>query len=195
MCSADALGALSREDRTTLLEVAGASIRSGLDRNQPLVPHPSGYPPLLTVLRATFVTLQLDGELRGCIGRLEALRPLVQDVAHNAYAAAFADPRFAPVRTHELEHITIDISVLSPAEPISAASRTDLIRQLRPGVDGLIVAEGLQRGTFLPSVWDSLPRPEDFLGHLNRKAGLPADYWSDSFKIWRYTTESIKQAR
>lgn len=191
MCSAEPSPPLSDADRQILLELAVASIRHGLDRGQPLTPDPAPYSPSLTVPRATFVTLHMDGELRGCIGALEPVRPLVQDVAHNAYAAAFEDPRFRPVRADELDRITVEISILSPAMPLQVQSESDLLAQLRPGVDGLIMAEGPRRGTFLPSVWESLPRPEDFLRHLKHKAGLPADYWSDTLKVWRYTTESF----
>ncbi|MEJ2687490.1 MAG: AmmeMemoRadiSam system protein A [Gammaproteobacteria bacterium] len=191
MCSTEPSPSLSDADRQTLLELAVASIRHGLEHGQPLTPETSLYPPSLTVPRATFVTLHKDGDLRGCIGALEPVRALVQDVAHNAYAAAFEDPRFRPVRAEELDRIAVEISILSPAVPMRAESEDDLIGQLRPGVDGLIVAEGPRRGTFLPSVWESLARPEDFLRHLKHKAGLPTDYWSDTLKVWRYTTESF----
>ncbi|MGA7801785.1 MAG: AmmeMemoRadiSam system protein A [Gammaproteobacteria bacterium] len=191
MCSTDTSPILPGAERKSLLEVAIASIRHGLTDGRPLTPDPAHFPSPLAVPRATFVTLHADGELRGCIGALEAVRPLVQDVAYNAYAAAFEDPRFAPLRPGEVDRITVDISILGQAEPVSAASEADLIRQLRPGVDGLIIAEGAQRGTFLPSVWESLPQPREFVQYLKRKAGLPSDYWSNTLKIWRYTTESF----
>lgn len=177
--------------RKTLLEVAEQSIRYSLAGHGRLEPDPANYEEELQQQRATFVTLNCNGKLRGCIGTLDAHLPLIVDVAHNAYSAAFSDPRFPPLRSEEMENLEIDISVLSPSEPMSFESEQDLIEQLHPGVDGLIMEEGKQRGTFLPSVWESLPEPASFLSHLKLKAGLPADHWSDKIKVSRYTTESF----
>lgn len=183
--------AFSPEARKTLLDLARRSIAHGLDRGTPLPVDPSDYPEPLRARRATFVTLHLHGELRGCIGHLEAVQPLVLDVAENAYAAAFRDPRFDPVSPQEAAGLRVHISVLTPPEPLTFASEADLLTQIRPGTDGLILTEGRARGTFLPSVWESLPAPRDFLNHLKRKAGLPADHWSDQVRVARYTTESF----
>lgn len=174
-----------------LLELAKDSIRHGLRHGKPLPVDLAGLAPELAEKRATFVTLHKHGQLRGCIGMLAAVRPLAEDIARNAYAAAFEDPRFPPVSQAELDEIDIHLSLLTPAEPMQFASEADLLRQLQPGVDGLILAEGSQRGTFLPSVWEQLPQPLDFLRHLKRKAGLPMDYWSDSVQVARYRTEMI----
>jgi len=146
----------------------------------------------LKTLRATFVTLQKQGELRGCIGRLEAARPLAEDIAGNAYSAAFEDPRFQPLHESELDGLEIHLSLLTPSEPLAFTSEQDLLDQLRPGEDGLILAEGSRRGTFLPSVWEQLTTPRQFLEHLKLKAGLPASYWSNSIKAWRYRAEVIE---
>jgi AmmeMemoRadiSam system protein A len=135
--------------------------------------------------------LKKSGELRGCIGSIEAHRPLVLDVAHNAYAAAFLDHRFAPLDTRELAEISLDISILTPTEEIQFDNEADLIEKIRPGIDGLILEDGLHRGTFLPSVWESLPDVESFWRHLKLKAGLPIDHWSASLKVSRYTSESF----
>jgi AmmeMemoRadiSam system protein A len=140
---------------------------------------------------ASFVTLHSGAALRGCIGSLEAKRPLICDVAENAFSAAFRDPRFAPVKESELEDIHLDISVLSEAQPLVFESERDLLQKIQPMVDGLILKDGDFRGTFLPSVWESLPDASNFLQHLKLKAGLPADHWSDSLEVWRYTTESF----
>jgi AmmeMemoRadiSam system protein A len=140
---------------------------------------------------STFVTLHLDGQLRGCIGSLEAHRPLAEDVAANAFAAAFRDPRFPPVSRAEAARLALEISVLSPAEPMHFRSEADLLAQLRPGIDGLILSDLGRRGTFLPSVWSQLPAARDFLVHLKHKAGLPADHWSATLSVERYTTESF----
>ena len=174
-----------------LLAVAAQSIEHGLNQNRPLEPDPHDYPAALQALRATFVTLQIEGALRGCIGVLEAIRPLVVDVACNAFAAAFEDPRFPPMTSPELRRLDIHLSVLSPSEPMHFGSESDLLEQIRPGIDGLILEDRGRRGTFLPSVWEQLPRPADFLEHLRHKAGLPSHYWSDTLAVSRYTTESF----
>ncbi len=184
---------LTAEERRTLLTVARHSIQHALEHGSPLPVTLSRYPESLRVKRATFVTLKQREQLRGCIGTLVAIRPLVEDVAQNAYAAAFSDPRFPPLSPAELESLRIEISVLSPPEPMTFSSEADLLKQLRPGVDGLILEEDGYRGTFLPSVWESLPRPEQFLQHLKLKAGLPSDYWSGTLRVQRYTTESFSE--
>ncbi len=181
----------SPEERHTLLETARLSILQGLERGRPLSIDPFRYPEPLREKRATFVTLQIGGRLRGCIGTLEAIRPLIQDVAHNAWAAAFSDPRFPPLSKSEFDSLEIEISILTPPESMVFDSEADLLRQIRPGMDGLILEEDGYRGTFLPSVWKSLPDPHEFLRHLKQKAGLPPNYWSDTLKVYRYTTESF----
>lgn len=183
--------AYSATEQAILLQVACASIVSGLQSGKPLAVDAAACPAPLTKKRASFVTLTQDKALRGCIGSLEACRMLVEDVAYNAFAAAFRDPRFAPLQQQEFETLDIQISVLGTPEPLAVASEQDLLEQLRPGVDGLILQENKLRGTFLPSVWESLPQAEDFLSHLKMKAGLPAAYWSADMRVWRYTTESF----
>ena len=182
---------LETGDRETLLRLARASIRHGLQRGVPLPVQPAEFDEALRRIGASFVTLEEQGQLRGCIGHLEAVQPLVVDVTENAYNAAFRDPRFTPVREEELERIAIEISLLSPARPLHFASEEALIEQLRPGVDGLIFEDGAHRGTFLPSVWSALPERRAFLAQLKRKAGLPPDHWSPSVRVSRYTTESF----
>lgn len=177
--------------RRTLLDIAARSVVHGLEHGTPLPVEADAYPEPLRAPGASFVTLRIGGELRGCIGSLESCRPLVADVADNAFAAAFRDPRFEPLRADEVPDVDFHISVLGPAEPLSFTDEADLIRRLRPGIDGLILRAGRQQGTFLPSVWDSLPQPQDFLRQLKRKAGLPEDYWSDGIQVWRYETESF----
>jgi len=178
--------------RKLLLELARASIEHGLKTGKPLKPELNHYPPELQVMRATFVTLERNHQLRGCIGMLEAVRPLVEDVAENAFLAAFRDHRFDPLAADELDDLEIHISILSPPEPLTFDSEQALIDQLRPGIDGLIMEEGRMRGTFLPSVWESLPDPRQFLQHLKQKAGLFPNYWSDTLKVSRYGSEMFK---
>ena len=183
----------SDEERATLMELARGAIGFAMDhgRARPFVVDPDDYPAHLREERACFVTLNLEGQLRGCIGSLEAHRPLVNDVASNARAAAFNDPRFPPLSPGEFRRLEMHLSILQPAEPMHFGSEEELIEQLRPGVDGLILEERGRRGTFLPSVWEQLPSPARFLQHLKLKAGLPADHWSDTLRMWRYTTESF----
>jgi AmmeMemoRadiSam system protein A len=179
---------LSDGQRGQLLDIAWGSIRHGLAHDSPSRPELSGLPGVLVRPAATFVTLHVGGDLRGCIGRLEAFRPLAEDVAENAYAAAFRDPRFPPVREWELVRLSLEISLLTPPEPMVFAGEEDLLAQIRPGIDGLILEDQGHRGTFLPTVWESLPEPDAFLAALRRKAGLPADHWSDSLRVCRYRT-------
>lgn len=141
--------------------------------------------------RATFVTLRLDGELRGCIGTIDARRPLGEDVACNARAAAYRDPRFAPVSDAERASLEIEVSVLSPRAPLAAASEADALAQLRPGIDGVYLQYGGASATFLPQVWENLPDPRDFLDALRHKAGLPPRFWHPDMRLSRYTVEKF----
>jgi len=187
----NAPGGLCEEEKTLLRRVARDAIEHTLQHGTPYSVDTARYPCPLREPGASFVTLKKRGKLRGCIGSLEARRPLVEDVLHNAHAAAFADPRFPPVSAQELPELTFHLSILTPAEPLQFTSETDLLRQIRPGIDGLILEDDLHRGTFLPAVWESLPDAVQFLQHLKQKAGLPVDYWSDTLKISRYTTDSF----
>lgn len=180
---------LSPADRKQLLDIAHRSIQHGLEHGDPLKVDLQTLTPVLREPGASFVTLERHGQLRGCIGTLEAHQPLASDVAQNAFQSAFRDPRFPPLSKSELAGLDIHISVLSKPEPMQFSSEVDFIRQLRPGVDGVILAEGWHRGTFLPAVWEDLPEPEDFVRHLKLKAGLPPDYWSNTIKAYRYTAE------
>jgi len=183
---------LSQQDRATLLDVARRSIQHGLNEQSPLPVDPEDYPETLRPLRATFITLEIEGRLRGCIGTLEARSPLVKDVADHAFAAAFEDPRFPPLSLEEFPKLDIHISILSPPEPLHFQSEDELLAQLRPGLDGLILRFGqYNHATFLPSVWESLSDPYIFLAQLKLKARLPLDFWSPELQAERYTTESF----
>ncbi len=142
---------------------------------------------------ATFVTLTQHGNLRGCIGSLEAWRPLSKDVQENALAAAFRDPRFRPLSADELPGTRVEVSLLTPAEPMSFTSEADALAQLRPEIDGVIFAAGNHRATFLPQVWEQLPDPVSFMAHLKQKAGLPADYWGRDVRLERYHVQKWKE--
>jgi AmmeMemoRadiSam system protein A len=187
MSSPETTGA--RVPHGTLCKVAREAIAFGLDRSRPPELDTADYPAPLRTVRASFVTLQRGGQLRGCTGSLEATRPVVVDVAWNAWRSAFRDPRFPPLALHELEGLDVSVSLLSPLEPLSVDSEAALLAALRPGVDGLVLLEGAKRATFLPAVWESLPAPKDFLAQLIHKAGLPADYWSTTLRFERYTVD------
>ena len=183
---------LSHENQKILLQLAEQSVLCGLEQEKPLPITVQQYPQALQQQRATFVTLTIEQQLRGCIGCLSAYRPLVLDVVHNAYAAAFSDPRFPAMTKKEFASLAYHISILSPSSPIQFDSYEDLLSQIRVGIDGLILSEGSYRGTFLPSVWEQLHDKDLFMKHLLNKAGLASDYWSKDIKISRYTVESIK---
>ncbi|MEZ5542966.1 MAG: AmmeMemoRadiSam system protein A [Pseudomonadota bacterium] len=142
---------------------------------------------------ASFVTLTLNGDLRGCIGSLEAYRQLLEDVRANAVAAAVRDPRFPPLRVQELDATCIEVSLLSVPEAMEFTSQADAIARLRPGVDGVVLTYGQARGTFLPQVWDALPSPEEFLAQLKRKAGLPPGFWDDGIRLARYRVRKWRE--
>lgn len=182
---------LPSQDQATLLQLARLAIATGVKEHRNMTVETTQYPETLQAKRATFVTLTLNGELRGCIGNLEAHRSLAEDVVHNAQAAALSDPRFPPVTAAEIDRLRLHISVLTPADPLTFDSEHDLIRQLRPGTDGLILQNDTHRATFLPSVWESLPDPAEFIQHLKLKAGLPANHWSATIQVSRYTTLSF----
>lgn len=180
---------LNEAERVALRCVARASIHHGLAHRRCLSVNAAEFPDALQQQAASFVTLEINGELRGCIGTLEAYRPLVMDVAANAFSAAFRDSRFSPLTPHEESRLDIHISVLSTPELVHVRNEAELLAMLRPGIDGIVLSEGARRGTFLPSVWEQLPDARDFLAHLKRKAGLPANYWSKSLKVERYECE------
>jgi AmmeMemoRadiSam system protein A len=165
-----------------LLGIARGAIGTQLGVSAPATPRHEA----LAQPAATFVTLRRDASLRGCIGSLEARRPLGIDVRENALAAAFRDPRFPPLAVAEFEATSVEVSLLSPSEPLDVRDEEDLIVRLRPGVDGVILALGERRATFLPQVWETLGEPRQFLAALKRKAGLPEGFWSERMRFARY---------
>jgi AmmeMemoRadiSam system protein A len=142
---------------------------------------------------ATFVTLTQHGGLRGCIGTLEAHRSLREDVAENTLNAALRDPRFAPLAAAEVELTRIEVSLLQPAVPLPVADEDDLLRRLRPGTDGVVLAFRGRRATFLPQVWDGLREPREFVRALKRKAGLAADFWHEEIRVSRYAVSKFRE--
>lgn len=176
-----------------LLTIARESIRFGLKEGRPLEINQRDLPESLQEKRATFVTLNEDGKLRGCIGTLTPCLSLAQDVAQRAYSAAFSDPRFPRVQEDEVDRLDISISVLTEPVSIHFDNEEDLLKQIEPNVDGLILhADSTHRGLFLPSVWEALPDKRVFWQQLKLKAGVPEDYWSDEVRVSRFRTEYVQ---
>ena len=173
-------------------EVLIAIARQGIADEHGYAPRTPRSEPWLAEAAATFVTLRLEGELRGCIGSLEPLRPLAEDVYANARGAAYRDSRFAPVAAHERDALDVEVSLLSTPQALAIESEAEALAQLRPGVDGVIVHYENCRATFLPQVWEGLPDPLDFLCELRLKARLPARFWHPRLRISRYTVEKFR---
>jgi len=170
-------------DGDALLQLARAAIAQQLGLHV-TAPPVSGS---MQEQAASFVTLHLAGQLRGCIGSLEAYRPLCDDVRANAVAAAFHDPRFPPLSVEEFTRVQVEVSVLSALEAMPVNDEQEAIERLRPGIDGVVLHFGMNRGTFLPQVWEQLPEPAQFMAHLKLKAGLPADFWDPDVLLYRYS--------
>lgn len=145
--------------------------------------------------RASFVTLTIEGELRGCCGTLEPVRPLLLDVWSNAQASAFRDPRFPPLTAREWRCTSLEVSLLTPCERMAVSTEQQLLLELVPGRDGLVLEWRGLRATFLPKVWEHVAGPRDFLRRLKEKAGLRADFWAADVQVWRYETEIMAVER
>ncbi len=172
-----------------LLPLARAAITHAFGRNHVA----DDTAPWLREPGACFVTLTQDEQLRGCIGTLQAHRPLLADVRANALAAAFHDPRFAPLAERELERTEVEVSLLSPMQALDFGNEAEALAQLRPGLDGVVFQYGSRRSTFLPQVWEQLPDTDDFMAHLKRKAGLPTSFWHEEVRLQRYTVSKWKE--
>jgi AmmeMemoRadiSam system protein A len=190
MSSVDALRTLLGPHRRTLHALAHDSINYGLDRDAPRPVCASDFAPALQTKIASFVTLRLEGNLRGCVGTAIAARPLVEDIWINAYGAAFHDLRFPPLARAEFQAVSIELSVLSAPEPMPFTDEQDLRTRLVPGRDGLILEHHGGRGLFLPQVWEMLPDPAFFLDHLKAKARLPARPLDPAVRVLRF--EAVK---
>jgi AmmeMemoRadiSam system protein B/AmmeMemoRadiSam system protein A len=177
------------EKGETLLKLARSEIASRLGQDAA----PPTQASWLAEPGASFVTLTRQGELRGCIGTLEAHRPLGLDVRENAVAAAFRDPRFTPLSRAEFDDVRVEVSVLSPPEPVVVNDEAAALALLRPNIDGVVFEYAHHRSTFLPQVWEQLPEPAEFLAHLKRKAGLSMDFWADDVRLSRYTVSKWKE--
>ena len=185
---------LRSEERDILLNLANAAIVASVGEGSlPSIDH-TALPPRLTEPGASFVTLHIGGQLRGCIGTIEAKLPLAEDVARNASSAALRDPRFPTVTLEEIGLIETEVSVLATPEIMLYKSSEDLLSRLKPGIEGVIVKKGARRATFLPQVWKKVEDAEDFLSRLCLKAHLTQDAWrSEELEILTYTVESFSR--
>lgn len=173
-----------------LLPIARASIAGALGRAQ----QADEAAPWLQEFGACFVTLTQNQQLRGCIGTLEAHRPLLVDVKANAQAAALQDPRFSPLQAEELERTEIEVSLLSAMQPLQFSGEADALAKLQPGIHGVVFEYGRYRSTFLPQVWEQLPDVIDFMAHLKHKAGLRPEFWADEVRLSLYTVSKWKES-
>ena len=174
-----------QEKARLLTALAHAAIAAEFGASWPALPRPAW----LDAPAATFVTLTRHGQLRGCIGSLEAHRSLYDDVTRNARSAAFDDPRFPRLEADEFSSVRIEVSVLTAPQPLQFSSEADALLRLRPGIDGVIIQYGTRRATLLPQVWRQLPEPHKFLAHLKQKAGLPTDLWAGDLQLAVYQVE------
>jgi len=174
-----------------LLDICKKSILAGLEEKEPDIDRDS-LPAVFNEDGACFVTLEREGELRGCIGSIVAHRPLIDDLIKNAYSSAFSDPRFSPLKKWEFEDLSIAISLLSAPVKMTFKDEEDLLSQIKPNEDGIIIKDGIYHAVYLPSVWEQLPEKKIFLNSLKEKAGLLAYHFSKTFEAYRYTAEYVK---
>lgn len=187
---------LSPENKQILLRLARQVLTAAVRREPPPAINLADQPTELEAYGASFVTLTRRGELRGCIGALEAYQSLIEDVIEHAIAAGLQDFRFPPVQPHELDEIEIEISCLTSPEPLAYSSAQDLIQKLQPGTDGVVLQDGWRRATFLPQVWEKLPEPEQFLNQLCHKMGLAPDSWRfKKLKVFTYQVEEFRESQ
>ncbi len=173
-----------------LVSLARREIAQALDLSAPAVDQSQ---PRLQQHGATFVTLTQQRQLRGCIGTLQAYRPLLHDLKANAHAAAFRDPRFSPLQAHEVDETEVEVSLLSAMQPLQFRDEQHAWSQLRAGEDGVVLEYGRYRSTFLPQVWEQLPEVRDFMARLKQKAGLPASFWHEEVRLYRYTVQKFRE--
>jgi AmmeMemoRadiSam system protein A len=185
---------LDAPEAELLLAIAEAAIVEGFQGRSPALPDLANLPPALRQPRGLFVTLTVDGALNGCIGTVDADEPLGYAVAHYAQAAAFADPRLPRLRPSDHDRLAIEVSVLSPLTELDVTGRDELLAELRPWVDGLVLTVGAERAVFLPAVWEKLTDPEQFLAHLEAKAGLRSGSWPAGLRALRFSAERYRAA-
>lgn len=181
---------MATDQGKTLLSIARAAIAQVLHAPHAAADETAAW---LAEPGASFITLTQSGELRGCIGTLQAHRPLLIDIKSNAVSAALHDPRFLPLTLEEFVTVQVEVSLLTAPQPLAFANETDALAQLRPGIDGVVFEYGRHRSTFLPQVWESLAQPQLFLAMLKRKAGLPDNFWAEDVRLSRYTVTKWRE--
>jgi AmmeMemoRadiSam system protein A len=185
---------LSPRERTLLLEQARQALTFGVSGIPQKPLNLEEFPPKLRQPGVVFVTLTIEGQLRGCVGALEAYQPLIEDVREHTVAAALKDFRFTPVTSDEIPRISIEISRLTPAEPLDYDGPEDLLLKLRPNIDGVVLKDGPRRATFLPQVWEKLPSPVMFLEHLCQKMGASPNLWRQKkLEVLTYQVEEFHE--
>lgn len=185
---------LHLKQKKKLLQLAREAINYAIDHKYKALPVIlTKYPQELLLPKACFITLYKNEQLRGCVGTIKAKKKLILAVVDNSIKAAFFDSRFPKLHKEELLKLKIEISILTTPYKVNYFSEKDLLSQLRPNIDGLILKVEDAFGTFLPSVWKQLSKPIDFLKHLKIKVGLPMDYWSDNMEIWKYEAETFNE--
>ena len=189
--TADAV--LTGDDVELLLDIADGAVVDGLLGTPPSAPPAALLPPALRAHVGVFVTLSVDGELNGCIGSIEGVEPLAHGAARHAWSAAFADPRLPPLTRRDYERLTLEVSILSPLAAMPAGTRDDVLNDLQPGIDGLVIVAGRHHAVFLPAVWDELPEPRQFLDQLQAKAGLDRTCWPSGMHAWRFSAQVLSR--
>ena len=189
--SREQMESILRTNQEALLRVAAQSIVTGFERGRPLRLRESRYPEELREKGATFVNIYYNGALRGSSGSTEATRSILEDIAENAYAAAFSDFRFVPLDEDEMKQAEISISFFTRPDPIPFEDEEDLLEKITPQLDGLILKERSNRALFLPQIWKTFSSPKEFLIHLKQNAGLSANYWSPTVKVYRFNVIDI----
>lgn len=185
---------ITKEEGTRLISLARETIEARLPGVEERPKAEGPFPEKFTEKRGTFVTLTLDGGLRGCIGHIIPQQSIVDGVKENAVNAAFRDPRFPPLTAKEWDRVCVEVSVLTDPKPLPYDGAEDLLQKLRPGVDGVILRKGMHQATFLPQVWDQLPMKEDFLTHLCLKAGLDGDTWRrEPLEVSTYQVQAFEE--
>jgi AmmeMemoRadiSam system protein A len=185
---------LTEEQGKYLLREARKTIQQALSGEESQRRDDAHLSPVFNQRRGTFVTLTIGGNLRGCIGHIIPQESLIEGIRINAINAAFKDPRFRPLGKDEWKKVKIEISILTDPKPLSYSDADDLLRKLRPGIDGVIIKKGYRQSTFLPQVWDQLPRKEEFLNHLCLKAGLDGNEWKrGGLEVSTYQVQAFEE--
>ncbi len=183
---------LTHQEQSLLLELSKQSIDYGVVYGKPMELDSSIYSKRLRREQATFVTIELNNSLRGCIGQLRPIQPLVNDIVANSFSAAFKDPRFSAVTKNEAKNLNITLSLLNEPKELDFEGKENLFQRINIGSDGVIINDLGKTGVFLPVVWEMFPDPEEFFKKLKEKAGIPSNKWSSTLKVLTFSVDIIK---